>query len=152
MRIDLDGPNVLRLASRQRALLTEESRDRRTKSETFGFDARKEQYVEMLEAGIIDPAKVVRAALQDAASVAGLLVTTETMSLSCRRRRVRRRDGFLIFHAARNAKGAARAALLFCPQERETSDGCAGVRRTCPLPFRRKHARGNDEVRNFRPH
>ena len=49
------------------------------KSETFGFDAQKEEYVDMLDAGIIDPAKVVRAALQDAASVAGLLVTTEAM-------------------------------------------------------------------------
>jgi chaperonin GroEL len=49
------------------------------KSETFGFDAQKEQYVDLVEAGIIDPAKVVRAALQDAASVAGLLVTTEAM-------------------------------------------------------------------------
>ncbi|MPZ59108.1 MAG: chaperonin GroEL [Rhizobiales bacterium] len=49
------------------------------KSETFGFDAQKEQYVDMVEAGIIDPAKVVRAALQDAASVSGLLVTTEAM-------------------------------------------------------------------------
>jgi len=49
------------------------------KSETYGFDAQKETYVDMLEAGIIDPAKVVRAALQDAASVAGLLVTTEAM-------------------------------------------------------------------------
>jgi chaperonin GroEL len=49
------------------------------KSETFGFDAQKEEYVDMVENGIIDPAKVVRAALQDAASVAGLLVTTEAM-------------------------------------------------------------------------
>jgi len=49
------------------------------KSETFGFDAQKEEYVDMVEAGIIDPAKVVRAALQDAASIAGLLVTTEAM-------------------------------------------------------------------------
>jgi chaperonin GroEL len=49
------------------------------KSETFGFDAQKEDYVDMVDAGIIDPAKVVRAALQDAASVAGLLVTTEVM-------------------------------------------------------------------------
>jgi chaperonin GroEL len=49
------------------------------KSETFGFDAQKEEYVDMLEAGIIDPAKVVRTALQDAASIAGLLVTTEAM-------------------------------------------------------------------------
>jgi chaperonin GroEL len=49
------------------------------KSETFGFDAQSENYVDMVEKGIVDPAKVVRAALQDAASVAGLLVTTEAM-------------------------------------------------------------------------
>ena len=49
------------------------------KSETYGFDAQTEEYVDMLEKGIIDPAKVVRAALQDAASIAGLLVTTEAM-------------------------------------------------------------------------
>ncbi len=49
------------------------------KSETFGFDAQTEDYVDMFEAGIVDPAKVVRTALQDAASVAGLLVTTEAM-------------------------------------------------------------------------
>jgi chaperonin GroEL len=49
------------------------------KSETYGFDAQSEDYVDMVDKGIIDPAKVVRAALQDAASVAGLLVTTEAM-------------------------------------------------------------------------
>jgi chaperonin GroEL len=49
------------------------------KSETFGFNAQTEEYVDMLSAGIIDPAKVVRTALQDAASIAGLLVTTEAM-------------------------------------------------------------------------
>src|SRR6184192_3467378 len=49
------------------------------KSETFGFDAQSEAYVDLVDRGIIDPAKVVRAALQDAASVAGLLVTTEAM-------------------------------------------------------------------------
>jgi chaperonin GroEL len=49
------------------------------KSETYGFDAQTEDYVDMLDKGIIDPAKVVRAALQDAASVASLLVTTEAM-------------------------------------------------------------------------
>jgi chaperonin GroEL len=49
------------------------------KSETYGFDAQNEEYVDMIEKGIVDPAKVVRAALQDAASVAGLLVTTEAM-------------------------------------------------------------------------
>ncbi len=48
-------------------------------SETYGFDAQDEKYVDMIKAGIIDPAKVVRTALQDAGSVAGLLVTTEAM-------------------------------------------------------------------------
>jgi len=49
------------------------------KSETYGFDAQNEEYVDMVEKGIIDPAKVVRTALQDAGSIAGLLVTTEAM-------------------------------------------------------------------------
>ena len=48
-------------------------------SQTYGFDAQNEQYVDMLSAGIVDPAKVVRVALQDAASVAGLMITTEAM-------------------------------------------------------------------------
>ena len=50
-----------------------------SKDAGFGFDAQSGQYVNMIEAGIVDPAKVVRIALQDAASVAGLLVTTEAM-------------------------------------------------------------------------
>src|SRR5579883_3222663 len=49
------------------------------KTQTFGFNAQAETYVDMIEAGIVDPAKVVRTALQDAASVAGLLITTEAM-------------------------------------------------------------------------
>ena len=49
------------------------------KKDTFGFDAQEEVYVDLVEAGIIDPTKVVRTALQDAASVAGLLITTEAM-------------------------------------------------------------------------
>jgi chaperonin GroEL len=49
------------------------------RSQTFGFNAQTEEYVDMLQAGIVDPAKVVRAALQGAASVAGLLITTEAM-------------------------------------------------------------------------
>src|SRR4051812_6347703 len=48
-------------------------------SETYGFDAQTEEFVDLIQAGIIDPAKVVRAALQGAASVAGLLITTEAM-------------------------------------------------------------------------
>ena len=53
--------------------LTDEDND------AIGFDAQNEIYVDMFDAGIIDPAKVVRAALQDAASVAGLLITTEAL-------------------------------------------------------------------------
>src|SRR5438477_1254709 len=49
------------------------------KSETFGFDAQTEDYADMVEKGLTDPAKRERAALQDAASVAALLVTTEAM-------------------------------------------------------------------------
>src|SRR5262249_6865490 len=49
------------------------------KSETYGFDAQNEEDVDMVAKGIIDPAKVVRPALQDAASVSGLLITTEAM-------------------------------------------------------------------------
>ncbi|MEL6317041.1 MAG: chaperonin GroEL, partial [Pseudomonadota bacterium] len=46
---------------------------------SFGFDAQAEEYGDLMAKGIIDPAKVVRTALQDAASVAGLLITTEAM-------------------------------------------------------------------------
>ena len=49
------------------------------KSGNYGFDAQNEEYVDMVVAGIIDPTKVVRVALQDAASVASLLITTEAM-------------------------------------------------------------------------
>ncbi len=45
----------------------------------FGFDAQTEQYTDLVKAGIIDPTKVVRTALQDAASVSALLITTEAM-------------------------------------------------------------------------
>ncbi|MFL5006372.1 MAG: TCP-1/cpn60 chaperonin family protein, partial [Microvirga sp.] len=54
-------------------------RIRDNKSQTFGFNAQTEEYGDMLQAGIVDPAKVVRAALEGAASVAGLLITTEAM-------------------------------------------------------------------------
>jgi chaperonin GroEL len=48
-----------------------------SKSSSYGYDAQNDEYVDLIQKGIIDPAKVVRTALQDAASVAGLLVTTE---------------------------------------------------------------------------
>ena len=46
---------------------------------SYGFDAQSGEYGNMMSKGIIDPTKVVRTALQDAASVAGLLITTEAM-------------------------------------------------------------------------
>ncbi len=50
-----------------------------SKDHNWGFDAQNGEFCDLVKAGIIDPAKVVRSALQDAASVAGLLVTTEAM-------------------------------------------------------------------------
>lgn len=47
--------------------------------DAFGFDAEKEQYTDLIKAGIIDPAKVVRLATQNAASIAGLMLTTEVL-------------------------------------------------------------------------
>src|SRR5205823_13185437 len=49
------------------------------KDTNYGFDAQKAEYVNMIKAGVIDPTKVVRTALQGAVSVAGLLITTEAM-------------------------------------------------------------------------
>ncbi len=50
-----------------------------SKDTNYGFDAQKLEYCDLIKAGIIDPTKVVRAALQDAASIAGLLITTEAL-------------------------------------------------------------------------
>ncbi|MCK0119258.1 MAG: chaperonin GroEL [Yoonia sp.] len=52
---------------------------RESDDKSFGFNAQSEEYGDMFKFGVIDPAKVVRTALQDAASVAGLLITTEAM-------------------------------------------------------------------------
>jgi chaperonin GroEL len=57
----------------------------------FGFDAQKEEYVDLVSAGIVDPTKVVSIALQDAVSVASLLITTEAMVAEKRRRKLRLR-------------------------------------------------------------
>ena len=56
---------------------------------TWGFNAATEQYTDLVAAGVIDPVKVVRSALQNAASVSSLLLTTEAMKIgraSCRER------------------------------------------------------------------
>ncbi len=52
---------------------------RESETENFGFNAQTEEYGDMFQFGVIDPAKVVRTALEDAASIAGLLITTEAM-------------------------------------------------------------------------
>jgi chaperonin GroEL len=50
-----------------------------SKDANWGFDAQANEYGDLIGLGVIDPAKVVRTALQDASSVAGLLITTEAM-------------------------------------------------------------------------
>jgi chaperonin GroEL len=52
---------------------------RESKDTSFGFNAQTEEYGDMFKFGVIDPAKVTRTALEDAASVASLLITTEAM-------------------------------------------------------------------------
>jgi chaperonin GroEL len=49
------------------------------KEANYGFDAEKEEYGDLIKAGVIDPAKVTRLALQNAASIAGLMLTTEAL-------------------------------------------------------------------------
>ena len=48
-------------------------------TDAFGYDAASDEYVDMIKAGIIDPTKVSRSALQNAASIAGLMLTTEAL-------------------------------------------------------------------------
>ncbi len=52
---------------------------RTNKNRSWGYDARDDKYVDMLKAGIIDPAKVTRSALENAASIAAMVLTTETL-------------------------------------------------------------------------
>ena len=66
-----------------KGLLTEGSviidKIKRSRKVGYGFDAYNETYVDMLEAGIVDPTKVTRSALQNAASVAAMVLTTESL-------------------------------------------------------------------------
>ena len=64
-------------AGKEGAVVVEKVKD--SDNPNFGFDAAKEEFTDMMEAGIIDPTKVVRFALQNAASVASLLITTEAL-------------------------------------------------------------------------
>jgi len=52
---------------------------RADKNQNFGFDAASEEYTDLVKAGVIDPTKVTRTALQNAASIASLLLTTEAV-------------------------------------------------------------------------
>ena len=54
-------------------------RIRESKDDNFGFNADTAEYVDLVKAGVIDPAKVTRLALQNAASIAGLMLTTEAL-------------------------------------------------------------------------
>ena len=64
-----------------------------TRGKNFGYDAAKGVYVDMLEAGIIDPAKVARVALQNAASVAGLMLTTDVLCTEFKEEKHQRIEG-----------------------------------------------------------
>jgi len=68
---------IVQNAGKEGAVVVE--RVRQEKNENFGFNAATEQYEDLVKAGVIDPAKVTRTALQNAASIAGLMLTTEAM-------------------------------------------------------------------------
>ena len=61
------------------AVVADEVRQRGEKSPNIGYNANTGEYVDMFKAGIVDPTKVTRSALQNAASIAGLMLTTEVM-------------------------------------------------------------------------
>ena len=75
----LDEPikQIIQNAGIESAIIVEKVRA--SKDINYGYDAYKEEYTDMIKAGIIDPTKVTRSALQNAASVAGLMLTTEVM-------------------------------------------------------------------------
>ena len=68
---------IVQNAGKEGAVVVE--RVRSEKSENFGFNAQTEEYEDLVKAGVIDPAKVTRSALQNAASIAGLMLTTEAL-------------------------------------------------------------------------
>src|SRR5437016_10904568 len=68
---------IVQNAGKEGAVLVE--RVRNDKNDSFGFNAQTEVYEDLVKAGVIDPAKVTRTALQNAASIAGLMLTTEAM-------------------------------------------------------------------------
>ena len=71
---------ILPLDRQQRRLgRLDRSRPGEERKGAFGFNAAKEEFEDMIKAGIVDPTKVVRTGLQNAASVAGMLLTTEAL-------------------------------------------------------------------------
>jgi chaperonin GroEL len=68
---------IVQNAGKEGAVVVE--RVRSEKNDSFGFNAQTETYEDLVKAGVIDPAKVTRTALQNAASIAGLMLTTEAM-------------------------------------------------------------------------
>jgi len=68
---------IVQNAGKEGAVVVE--RVRSEKNENFGFNAQTEEYEDLVKAGVIDPTKVTRTALQNAASIAGLMLTTEAM-------------------------------------------------------------------------
>ncbi|MGZ8845177.1 MAG: TCP-1/cpn60 chaperonin family protein, partial [Pyrinomonadaceae bacterium] len=68
---------IVQNAGKEGAVVVE--RVRNDKNDNFGFNAQTEEYEDLVKAGVIDPAKVTRTALQNAASIAGLMLTTEAM-------------------------------------------------------------------------
>ncbi len=79
VRRSLEEPlrQIVQNAGKEGAVIVE--RVRSEKNENFGFNAQTEQYEDLVKAGVIDPTKVTRTALQNAASIAGLMLTTEAM-------------------------------------------------------------------------
>jgi chaperonin GroEL len=68
---------IVQNAGKEGAVVVEKVRN--DKNDNFGFNAQTEEYEDLVKAGVIDPAKVTRTALQNAASIAGLMLTTEAM-------------------------------------------------------------------------
>jgi chaperonin GroEL (HSP60 family) len=93
---------------------------RESKDLTFGFNAQTEEYGDMFKFGVIDPAKVVRTALEDAASVRRLLITTEAMIAD--RPKKGARDGRRRHGRRRHGRRHGRHGLLIHP----VSDGRKG--------------------------
>ena len=102
------------------------------KSSTYGFDAQAERYVDLIDAGIVDPTKVVRIALQNASSVAALLITTEAM-IADRPQKQTARHGRRAWWARRHG----RHGLLRCNTRSDDHESFPAFWTTLPRPFDR---------------